>query len=350
MKNVRRLLAVIALVCSLTVVSALEKVSRTPYLGAIVIDDATGQVLFEDNADARGYPASVTKLMTFFVVMDKVHAGQLTLETPITVSAEASRTGGSQVYLKQGEVFTVDDLLYALMIQSANDAAVALAVHAAGSKEAFVELMNAKARQLGMTNTTFHSPHGLPPAKGQQVDLTTARDLALLSRELINHGDVLRYSSVKVRMLRGNTANPFEMRNHNHLLGKLAGCDGLKTGFFTAAGFSLSTTVERNGRRVIAVVMGSEASKTRDFKTMELIEKGFAALPSMPSVKTTSGPGSSPERPKSSTVKSEEIPTVTTDKSAPPVSPTPTPPPRPAPEQTSTAKEPMFKFKVTPTK
>ncbi|MES1168756.1 MAG: D-alanyl-D-alanine carboxypeptidase family protein, partial [Oleiharenicola lentus] len=287
----RRWVAIILLASCLIPAAALDKVSRNPYLGAIVIDDASGQVLFEDNADARGYPASVTKLMTFLVIMDKVHAGQLTLQTPITVSAEASRTGGSQVYLKQGEVFTVDELLYALMIQSANDAAVALAVHAAGSKEAFVELMNAKARDLGMTNTTFHSPHGLPPGKGQQVDLTTARDLATLSRELINHGDVLRYSSVKVRTLRASSANPFEMRNHNHLLGKLAGCDGLKTGYFSAAGYSLSATVERSGRRIITVVLGSEASKTRDFKVMELVEKGFAApVTTLPVVRTAVAP------------------------------------------------------------
>jgi D-alanyl-D-alanine carboxypeptidase (penicillin-binding protein 5/6) len=292
MEFFRRPIAAILLLslACLAPLSAVEKVSRTPYLGAIVVDDATGQVLFEDNADAPGYPASVTKLMTFLVIMDRVKAGQLTLETPITVSAEASRTGGSQVYLKQGEVFTVDDLLYALMIQSANDAAVALATHAAGSKEAFVALMNAKARQIGMTHTTFQSPHGLPPGKGQQVDITTARDLALLSRELIDHDDVLRYSSVKVRMLRGNTANPFEMRNHNHLLGKLAGCDGLKTGYFSAAGYSLSATAIRDGRRIIVVVLGSEASKTRDFKVMELMEKGFASLPAMPTVNTAAKP------------------------------------------------------------
>ena len=317
-----------------------------PYLGAIVIDAASGQVLFEENADARGYPASVTKLMTFFVIMDKVHAGQLTLATPITVSAEAARTGGSQVYLKQGEIFTVDDLLYALMIQSANDAAVALAVHAAGSKEAFVELMNAKAHLLGLTNTTFHSPHGLPPGKGQQVDLTTARDLALLSRELINHGDILRYTSVKVRMLRGNTANPFEMRNHNHLLGKLAGCDGLKTGYFTAAGFSLSTTVERNGRRIVAVILGSETSKTRDLKMMELVERGFAALPAVSGVKPAATPVPVPGQTKPAVTPPEVVPTVTTDKSAPSV-----PPSAPVPsEPSSTDKEPMFKLHVPPTK
>jgi D-alanyl-D-alanine carboxypeptidase (penicillin-binding protein 5/6) len=340
MKFFRRLLAFSVLLACVASASAVEKVSRTPYLGAIVIDDDTGKVLFEDNADTQGYPASVTKLMTFFVVMDKVHAGQLTLETPITVSAEAAKTGGSQVYLKQGEVFTVDDLLYALMIQSANDAAVALAVHAAGSKEAFVELMNRKAEQLGMTHTLFHSPHGLPPAKGQEVDRTTARDLATLSRELINHGDILRYTSVKVRTLRGNTATPFEMRNHNHLLGKLDGCDGLKTGFFSAAGYSLSTTVQRNGRRIVAVILGSETSKTRDLKMMELVERGFASLPPVPSVKTATTATTSAASPahvapaaKSAAPAPASIPTVKT---------------APAPQQASTPAEPVVTFKVIP--
>ncbi len=326
MHFVRRIAFVSLLVSCLVPGLALDKVARNPYLGAIVIDNQSGRVLFEDNADARGYPASVTKLMTFFVVMDKVHAGQLTLETPITVSAEAARTGGSQVYLKQGEVFTVNELLYALMIQSANDAAVALSVHAAGSKEAFVELMNAKARELGMTNTAFHSPHGLPPGKGQLVDTSTARDLAVLSRELINHGDILRYTSVKERPFRQKSAAPFIMRNHNHLLTVLPGCDGLKTGYFTLAGYSLSATVERNGRRIIAVVLGSDQRVARDVKTKELVERGFAALP----VNLTAGKvAAGPVKPAPTT----GIPTVKTEKSA---------------EQNSTAKDPVITFRVIP--
>lgn len=335
----RRMVAFTSLLCGLTSALALERVARAPYVGAIVIDDDSGQVLFEDNADGRGYPASVTKLMTFFVVMDRVHAGQLTLDTPITVSAEASRTGGSQVYLKQGEVFTVDELLYALMIQSANDAAVALAVQAAGSREAFVGLMNAKARQLGLTNTTFHSPHGLPPGKGQQVDVTTARDLALLARELIDHHDILRYSSIKERPFREKNAEPFIMRNHNHLLGKLAGCDGLKTGYISAAGYSLAATVERNGRRLIIIVLGSDTSKTRDFKVMELTEMGFATPASaLPVVRTTATPAlPAPARGSAALAapvpRPAAIPTVRTDKST---------------EQNSTPKEPMFKLPVFP--
>ncbi len=278
MNGFRRLFLFAALTLGVLHALALERVARTPYVGAIVTDAATGRVLFEDNADARGYPASVTKLMTFAIVMDRIAAGQLTLESPVTVSAEAAKIGGSQVFLKQGEVFTVDELLTALLVPSANDAAMALAIQVGGSRAAFVELMNAKARALGMTATVFHSPHGLPPGAGQQPDVSTARDLALLARELARQQTVLRYSAVKVRMLREKSAASFEMRNHNNLLGKLAGCDGLKTGYFYAAGSSIAVTAERGGRRVIAVVLSSEGSKNRDLKAMELVERGFAAL------------------------------------------------------------------------
>jgi D-alanyl-D-alanine carboxypeptidase (penicillin-binding protein 5/6) len=259
-------------------------------------------------------------------VMERVESGQVALDAPVTVSAEAARTGGSQVYLKQGEVFTVDDLLYALMIQSANDAAVALAYHAAGSREAFVGLMNAKARALGMTSTTFNSPHGLPPGRGQSPDVTTARDLALLSRELIRHGRILRYTSVKERPFREVAAEPFIMRNHNGLLTAFAGCDGLKTGFFTAGGFSLAATAERSGRRLIAVVLGSEQRVTRDVKARELLERGFATQPAAPVVVRT-GPAPVPPP-----AKPAGMPTVKTEKA----------------EQSSTPAEPVIKFRVIP--
>lgn len=300
--------------------SALEKISRHPYLGAIVTEVATGAVLFEENADARGFPASITKLMTFFVVMEQVEAGRISLTDPVTVSAEAARTGGSQVYLKQGEVFTVDELLYALMVQSANDAAVSLAAHAAGSREAFVGLMNAKARALGMTATTFNSPHGLPPGRGQSPDVSTARDLAVFARAIIRHGRVLAYSSIRERPFRVNAPEPFIMRNHNGLLTALPGCDGLKTGFFTAGGFSLAATAERDGRRLIAIVLGSEQRVTRDVKAREMLERGFAT----PALGLPPGPSAAPATPP------PPMPTVRTSR----------------PEQSSTPAEPMFKFRV----
>ncbi len=255
--------------------------SADPYLGAIVMDAATGQVLFEDKADAQGYPASVIKLMDMMIILERVGNGQINPSNMVTVTAEASKTGGSQVYLAEKEVFSVEDLLYALMIQSANDAAVALAHHVSGGKDAFVELMNQKAVVLGMTNTKFHSVHGLPPANGQEPDVSTARDLAILARELINKTDILRYTSVKERGFRNGA---FIMRNHNRLLTSFQGCDGLKTGYILAGGFSLVATAERNGRRVVAVVLGGNGARglVRDAKAAELMMKGFAMLPALP--------------------------------------------------------------------
>ncbi len=251
---------------------------------AIVIDAATGNVLFEDRADVQNPPASVTKLMTFFIVEQKLKEGALTLTTPVTVTAEASHTGGSRVWLVDKEQIAVEELLYALMVQSANNAAVALADHISGSKEAFVDLMNAKARELGMTRTVFHSPHGLPPNRkeGQEPDLSSARDLATLARRLIVETDVLKYSSTRRREFRHQNGKVITMDTHNHLLGAVAGCDGLKTGYYGEAGFSLVATVQRNGRRIIAVILGSPERKLRDVVTTQLIERGFAALPPLP--------------------------------------------------------------------
>lgn len=252
------------------------------YKGAIVINADDGQVLWEDNADYVGPPASVTKLMTFLVVKEQIAAGRLTLMTPVTTNREDARMGGTQVWLKEGEVFPVEDLLFATMVQSANDAAHALAHAAAGSREAFVALMNERSRQLGMTKTTWRSPHGLPPSSRQLADgdLTSPRDLAIMSRALLTETDVLKYTTVE-RMPFGTPqrAEPVMMDNHNNLVGKVAGVDGLKTGYTRAAGFCLAATAQRDGRRVIAVIMGSPTSKERDIKMAELLEIGFARLP-----------------------------------------------------------------------
>lgn len=259
------------------------------YKGAVVIDAATGNVLFEDNADIISPPASMTKLMTFAVLHDKLSDHSLSLQTPVTVTAADSKMGGTQVFLKEKEVFSVEELLYAMMIQSANDAAHALARTAGGSVEAFVALMNAKAQALGMTHTTFRSPHGLPPASRRIADgdLTSPRDFALLSQHLLVHTDVLTYASVRQRDFGPNRpGGPQHMENHNKLLGKVVGVDGLKTGYTVGAGYCLSATAQRNGRRIISVVMGAfgpkgsiDKGQYRDLKTLELIEKGFAALP-----------------------------------------------------------------------
>ena len=257
----------------------LENVARDPYIGAIVVDADTGNVLFSDKADQKGYPASVLKLMDLLVILDKIEEGRIKLTDIVRTTAEASRTGGSQVYLKEHEEFTVEELLYALMVQSANDAAVALAIHIAGSKDGFVALMNEKAKEIGMTSTRFNSVHGLPPSTGQEPDVTTARDLSLLCLELLKYPDVLTYTSVKTRPFRPEANPPFMMQNHNKLLWSFDGCDGFKTGYFTAAGFSIAATAKRGGNRVIAVVLGSTSRQVRDAKTAELLSRGFLIVP-----------------------------------------------------------------------
>jgi D-alanyl-D-alanine carboxypeptidase (penicillin-binding protein 5/6) len=310
------------------------------YTGAITIDAATGAVLFEDNADGPNPPASMTKLMTFAVLHDKLAAGAITLETPVQITVEDSKMGGTQVYLDPREIFPVEELIYAMMIQSANDAAHALARAAGGSTEAFVELMNAKAHALGMTHTTFRTPHGLPPPSRREADgdLTTPRDFSLLCRYLVQNTDVLKYTSVRERKFgTGRAKGPQDMHNHNNLLGKIPGVDGLKTGYTQSAGYCLSATAERNGRRVITVIMGSfgparqiDKGRARDLKAVELIERGFAALPSGGSGMKTAAPVQAvpPAKP-------GEIPTVKTEKA----------------EQSSTPAEPMFKVPViTPQK
>jgi D-alanyl-D-alanine carboxypeptidase (penicillin-binding protein 5/6) len=253
----------------------LPTLARDPYVGAIAVDAATGKVLFEDAADRPAYPASVVKLMNLLVVLERIEDGKIALDDRVVVTAEAARMGGSQVYLKEKEVFTVEDLIYALMIQSANDAAVALAVHVAGSRSAFVELMNERARALGMSSTHFASPHGLPPSRGQQADLTTARDVAVLARAVLAHRDSLRYSSTRVRNLRNGE---FVMRTHNKLLLSFDGCDGLKTGYFRRAGYSVAATAALDGERVIVVVLGSTSSRVRDGRAADLLTRGFECL------------------------------------------------------------------------
>lgn len=251
-----------------------------PYLGAIVTDADSGQILFEDHSDVTGYPASVLKLMDLLIFLEKIDAGSLRLEDRITISAEVSKIGGSQVWLKENETFTVDELLYAFMVQSANDAAAALAIHTAGSREAFVALMNKRAAELGMKATEFHSIHGLPPEEGQKPDVTTARDISRLARELLQkHPGCLRYTSCKERPFRDGK---MIMRNHNGLLWTTPGCDGLKTGYYKKAGYAIAATAARDNNRLIAVILGSASKQSRDKKAAELLSVCFAKMPPKP--------------------------------------------------------------------
>lgn len=252
-----------------------QSIAKDPYNGAIVIDASDGRVLFEDGADRPGYPASMLKLMDLFVILDRVEDGRLRLDETVAVTKEAYDMGGSQVWLDPRESFPLEELVYALMVQSANDAAMALAIHVGGSREGFVRLMNEKARELGLSAVTqFQSPHGLPPGEGQRPDMTTPRDFAKLCQALLAaHPETVKYTSVIQRPFRPDAEKPVIMGNHNALLGTFPGCDGLKTGWIRASGYCLAATVQRDGRRVISVMMGSATKSANIAKTKELINR-----------------------------------------------------------------------------
>ncbi|MDR2018953.1 MAG: D-alanyl-D-alanine carboxypeptidase [Syntrophobacterales bacterium] len=251
------------------------KKSEEPFKSFIVVESTTGAVLDGENVHARRAPASVTKIMTALVVLEKVSKGENTLADQITVTPDAARIGGSQVYLEAGEVFTLEEMMKAVMVASANDAAYAVAEHVAGSADAFVGLMNEKAKELNMADTEFHSAHGLPPSKGQKEDFTSASDLVILAREILKYPKIIEWTSIKSEGFRDGK---FIMHNHNKLLTKMAGIDGLKTGFYRETGFNVVATVKKGDLRFIAVVMGSPSAPIRDNVAMEKLKKAFGQL------------------------------------------------------------------------
>ncbi|QHI70587.1 D-alanyl-D-alanine carboxypeptidase family protein [Tichowtungia aerotolerans] len=256
---------------------ALDSRVRDPYYSAVVMESGSGRVLWEDHAGAEAYPASMTKMMNLFIVLDDINAGKLRLDQPVTVTRDIARIGGRQVWLKEGEVFPLEELIYATMVHSANDAATALAYTASGSKEAHAERMTAKARELGLRSTYFHNVHGLPPEPGQLPDVSSALDMARLADALLKaHPETLKYSSVYMRDFRQE--NPVRMTSSNKLLNTMEGCDGLKTGYFRAGGFSLTATAKRDGIRIIAVVMGCQQKEVRNQWAQRLLERGFSLV------------------------------------------------------------------------
>jgi D-alanyl-D-alanine carboxypeptidase len=261
-----------------------SKLVGDPYQSAIVIDARTGKILFEDRASAYAYPASVTKLMTMLLVLEHVDAGKISLSDKVAITKEVATIGGSEIYLDSREtgVYTVDDLLKALMIHSANDSARALALHVAGTRDAFVDLMNKKARELGMNSTTYHSEHGLPPGSNEQPDISTAYDIALLSLAALRRSETLGYTSTKLAWLPLSPIRKekFMLANRNALVGKAPypGCDGLKTGYHSRGGYSLTATALQDGNRVVSVVLGVSNRDSRNDMSRKLLDKGFQAL------------------------------------------------------------------------
>ena len=238
---------------------------------AILMEANTGKVLFEQNADEALPPASVTKVMTLLLVMEAIADGRIGYEDMVTASAHACSMGGSQIYLKEGEQMSVEDMLKSVVIASANDAAVALAEHIAGTEEAFVAQMNRRAAELGMTNTRFENTNGLDDTTTEH--LTSARDIALMSRALIAHSKITEYSSIWMDTIRDGA---FGLTNTNRLVRFYPGATGLKTGSTAKAGFCVSATATRNGMTLICVIMGAESRDVRNAAATSLLDWGFS--------------------------------------------------------------------------
>ena len=276
-KWISLLLAVCLLAASKTPAFAQETVPSLETPRAAVMEVTTGQILFEKEGDARAHPASVTKLMTVLLAFEALESGKITLKEEVVTSAHAKSMGGSQVFLEEGEVQTVETLLKCVLIASGNDASVALAEHISGTEEAFVARMNEEAERLGMANTHFVDCCGLTDSKEH---FTSARDVAILSGELLRrYPQVTEYSDIWMEDITHVTrqgSSLFTLANTNKLLRSYPGCDGLKTGSTSQAGFCLSATARREGIRLVSVVLGAPDSKTRFQEAGDLLNYGFS--------------------------------------------------------------------------
>lgn len=244
---------------------------ETEAKSVILMEAESGRVLYEQNADEPLPPASVTKIMTLLLVMEAVKEGRISLEDEVSVSERAASMGGSQVYLKVGEQMTVEEMVKCVVVSSANDAAAALAEHTAGSLEEFVEKMNQRAAQLQMTSTHFENVNGLDDTTENHV--TSARDIALMSRELLKHEKILEYTCIWMDTVRNGA---FGLTNTNRLIRFYKGANGLKTGYTSRAKFCISATAKREGMQLIAVVMASPTSNERNATAVKLLDYGFA--------------------------------------------------------------------------
>lgn len=257
-------------------VTAKASPAEVPAKSACLMDIQTGKVLYEQNADEPLAPASVTKVMTMLLVMEALADGRIKRTDMVTASEAAAAKGGSQIYLKVGEQLCVEEMLKSVAVSSANDCACALAEHLAGSEAAFVDRMNKRAGELGMANTHFVNCTGLDDSEEAKQHRTTARDIAIMSRELMkNHPDIQKYTTIWMDTVRNGA---FGLSNTNKLIRFYPGATGLKTGFTSGAGYCLSATAEKEGLGLIAVVMGAETSKDRFNACKSLLDYGFASF------------------------------------------------------------------------
>lgn len=238
---------------------------------AVLLDADSGTVLFEKNSHTKLPPASITKIMTMLLVIEAIDSGKLTMADKVRTSENAAKMGGSQIFLEVGEEMSVEEMLKGVAMASGNDASVALAEKIAGTEAAFVELMNKRAQELGMVNTHFMNSNGLPVVN----HYSSAHDIAIVSRELLKHEQILNFTGKYQDYLRKNSDKPFWLVNTNKLVRFYPGADGIKTGYTSEAKFCLSASATREGMRVIAVIMGAPSTKVRNAEVSQMLDYAF---------------------------------------------------------------------------
>lgn len=238
---------------------------------AIMLEASTGEIIFQKNVNEKRPPASMTKMMSMLLIMENIEKGNLTFEEEVTASAHASSMGGSQIFLKAGEKMKVEDLLKGIAIGSGNDATVAMAERIAGTEEAFVKLMNDRAKELGLNNTNFKNSTGLDV----ENHYSTAYDMSVIARELVKHKKILEFTGTYEDYLRKDSASPFWLVNTNRLVRFYQGVDGLKTGYTKEAGYCLTSTAEKDNMRLITVVMNEPSTQIRNGETSSMLDYGF---------------------------------------------------------------------------
>ena len=239
---------------------------------ALLMEVTSGDIIFEKNSEKKYAPASVTKVMTMLLTMEAIDSGKISFNDKVTISENSKRMGGSSMLLDTGEIRTVEELIKGVGIASGNDAAVALAEYLGGSEENFVQMMNKRASELGMKSTTFKNCTGLPI----EGHVSTAKDISIMSRELLKHESILKYTGTYMETISEGRKTPIELVNHNKLVRFFKGCDGLKTGFTREAKYCITATAKRDGTRMLSVIMGAPTFKIRNRDASMLMNYGFS--------------------------------------------------------------------------